>query len=155
MVLQSVYKKYYEKNLEESREFQDFVTDRMLDTLGVSINCYGSKKYQYSKGESKSGIEIKLDRKYKDTHNLYIEYAEKRPESNNYIASGIDRNDNSWLYCIGNYDILFILSKKWLQQFKTLKELRHITTETSKGYLLPEPMAFKYAVKTISTNKFI
>jgi len=108
-------------------------------------------KYQYTKGESKSGVEIKLDRRFKDTGNLYIEYGEKRPEAINFMPSGIERNDNSWLYCIGNYEILYILSKKWLKELRedTESELRHITTATSKGFLLPKYLADEKAVNII------
>ena len=142
------YIAYYNRQLEDAREYQDYVTDELFK-IGISLNCYGSLKYQYNKGESLSGIEIKLDKKYKRTGNLYIEYAEKRINGAEFMASGIERNDNAWLYCIGDYTTIYLMAKNWLQHFKKLKELKHITTETSKGFLLPEVMARKYAIKII------
>ena len=98
------YTTYYNKQLEKALEFQDFVADKLYN-IGISLNCYSSRKYQYEKGESRSGIEIKFDDQRKKTGNLYIEYAEKsNPNNKNYVPSGIERKDNTWLYVIGDYD---------------------------------------------------
>jgi hypothetical protein len=70
-----IYNKYYQKKLEEGLEYQDFCTDKLFE-LGINVNVYSSKKYQFSKGESKTGIEFKLDNQFKRTGNLYIEYSE-------------------------------------------------------------------------------
>lgn len=113
------------------------------------MNCYSSRKYQYEKEESRSGIEIKFDNQRKKTGNLYIEYAEKsNPNNKNYVPSGIERTDNSIIYCIGNYDIIYVFAKNWLKQFKNT-EVKHVMTKTSKGYLFPEDMAQKYTITTI------
>ena len=49
------YTIYYNKQLEKALEFQDFVADKLYN-IGIPLNCYSSKKYQYEKGESRSGI---------------------------------------------------------------------------------------------------
>ena len=123
--------------------------DKLYD-IGMVLNCYSSRKYQNEKGESRAGIEIKFDAKRKTTRNLYIEYAEKsHPNNKNYVPSGIERKDNTWLYVIGDYEVIYIIAKNWLQQFKSIKGVKHITTPTSKGYLFTELMAQKYAVRII------
>ena len=143
------YTSYYRTQLEKSLEYQDFVADKLYE-VGISLNCYSSIKYQNEKGESRAGIEIKFDDQRKRTGNIYIEYAEKsNPNNKNYVPSGIERKDNTWLYVIGDYDVIYILAKNWLQQFKNLKDIRHVTTATSKGYLFPETMAIKYSNKII------
>jgi hypothetical protein len=143
-----IYNKYYQKKLEEGLEYQDFCTDKLFE-LGINVNVYSSKKYQFSKGESKTGIEFKLDNQFKRTGNLYIEYSEKaNPNNENYICSGIERKDNTWLHIQGNYEVIYIFAKNWLQGIKKTK-VRHVTTPTSKGYLLPELLARKYAIKII------
>lgn len=142
------YINYYNEMFEKGLEYQDFVSDKLHD-IGWSLNCYSSKKYQFEKGESRSGIEIKLDNQFKRTRNLYIEYAEKsNPNNKIYVPSGIERKDNSIIYCIGNYDIIYVFAKNWLKQFKNT-EVKHVMTKTSKGYLFPEDMAQKYAIATI------
>lgn len=117
------------------------------------LNCYGSRKYQYQVGESKTGIEIKFDKRSKETHNLYIEYAEKRSDSNIYVSSGIERNDNTWLYCIGDYETLYLIPKNRLKALKNDPSLEHKTTRTSKGYLLPCEKASGIAAKVIRIEK--
>lgn len=149
MVAEQDYTAYYRTQLEKSLEYQDFVMEKLYE-IGISLNCYSSIKYQNKKGESRSGIEIKFDDQRKRTGNLYIEYAEKsNPNNKVYIPSGIERDDNTWLYVIGDYEVIYILAKSWLKQFKNSKDIRHVMTATSKGYLFPELMAKKYAANTI------
>lgn len=94
----------YKEMLEKGLEYQDFITDMLLSEIGISLSTYSSKKYQYSVGENKQGIEIKFDDRYKETGNLYIEIKEKSNAINaNYVDSGIYRSDNTWLYVIGDY----------------------------------------------------
>lgn len=147
------YVQYRKDKTEEGLQFQDFATD-ILKSYGINLNCYSSRKYQFTKGESSSGIECKLDNMLSKTGNLYIEYAEKGPKSVVYKPSGIERDDNTWLYVIGNYDVIFLIPKKYLIQWKTsLKTLKHIETPTSKGYLLPIFYAEKYAAHVIQINE--
>lgn len=141
---------YYQSNLEAGREYQDFVLDQFLK-IGMPIVGYSSYKYQKEKGETAAGIEIKYDKKFKETRNLYIEYGEKDPGSKEYFQSGILREDNTWLYAIGDYKTIFIFPKNYLEMFKSASnlKLRHVKTDTSEGYLLPELVALRYAIKVI------
>lgn len=140
---------YYRQQLERGQEFQDFILTQLLKN-GIPVCFYSSRKYQFEKGESSNGIEVKFDDRYNDTKNLYIEYAEKsNPNNKNYVPSGIERTDNTWLYLIGNYSIIFIFAKSFLKGLKNTSQIRHVKTSTSQGYLLPELMAIKYAAKII------
>jgi hypothetical protein len=142
---------YYKKQLEKGLQFQDYVTEKLYD-VGLPVVGYSSKKFQCSNGENKCGFEIKFDDKVKDTGNLYIEIAEKSDEKNiNFIASGIYRNDNTWLYIIGDYSKIFIFSKKQLRMvFERKNAFKNVETKTSRGFLLPAKYAEeKLAIKII------
>ena len=141
----------YKLMLEKGLQFQDFITDILIKELGISLSTYSSQKYQNLKGENKQGFEIKFDDKYKDTGNVYIEVAEKsNPLNENFISSGIYRNDNTWLYLIGDYKEIFIFSKKHLKLMYESKKYKEIIISTSKGMLIKKEDAEKYCIKKIT-----
>lgn len=136
----SKYAQYREAQIENGKVFQDFVQDAFLNILKIPICTYGSKLYQHNFGESATGVEIKYDMKFRETGNLYIEFAEKAfPRPGPYAPSGIMRDDNTWLYVIGDYDTLFIFSKRHLKVWFEKKMFRHVEngTKTSLAMLLP------------------
>ncbi len=150
------YEEYRKVQMEDGLLFQDFVVD-VAWKKGIVIAQYSSKAYQYGVGESRNGIEIKHDKKRKETGNLYIEYAEKaRPRPGPYADAGIMRGD-SWLYAIGDYDILYMFPTKFLLALKDAQngnrpKYRHVVSETSLGYLLPESDGVKYAATILRPN---
>lgn len=143
---------YYKEKLEAGLEYQDFIADqlRKFDPC-IILGAYSSRKYQNEKGESASGIEIKHDMKMKETGNLYIEVAEK---SNalllDYTPSGIMRNDNTWLYLIGDYEQAFLFSKNQLkaiyadEQHYKQRGIYKRQIDTSIGFTLPIGYAKKF-----------
>jgi hypothetical protein len=145
---------YYERKKKDGLEYQDFIVDKLCE-IGIPILCYSSLKYQYNVGESKGGIEIKLDDRLAETGNLYIEVSEKSNSKNkDYISSGIYRNDNTWLYIIGNYKVIYIFAKLHLrmvyEDISREKFFRRVQTPTSQGFLLPAKYAEeKLAAKVI------
>lgn len=141
---------YYTNQLEKGLTYQDFVCDHLYN-VGIIVVPYTSVEYQKRKGESRNGIEIKFDDKMA-SGNIYIETQEKSKSSNKeYVPSGIYRNDNSWLYVIGNYELILIFGKRNLQilfESGRYQEIE-ISRGTSKGFLLPiafakERVAIKY-----------
>jgi len=141
------YNDYYKQKLEEGQEYQDFVASVLLK-MGIVLSSYSSKKYQYAKGESTNGIEIKCQKNYKQYGTLCIETHEKaHPENMDYIHSGIFRGDNSWLFITGDDETIYIFSHTMLKglngHYDTYK------TPTSKGYKLPIKDADKYCAKRI------
>lgn len=152
MLMETNYNKYYKEQLKDGIEFQDFAGD-VLYSHGIPVISYGSKKYQIEKGENKIGIEIKYDKKFRDTGNLYIELKEKsNPNNNNYIESGINRDDNTWLYVIGDYKTLFMFGKKMLYFLSFKYRKVENNTKTSIGFLLPIEEAKKYCEKIIDIS---
>lgn len=150
----------HQNTLEIGHEFQDFVVEKLIIELGISISIFQSKKYQFNKGESLQGVEIKYDARstgdctYKEckaTGNVGIEVAEKTNKNLNYwVKSGIYRLDNSWLYIVGNYQNIWVFGKKHLvlmHQKNIFKEIE--TLPTIKTMLLPIKEADKYCLKKI------
>jgi len=125
---------------EVGAEFLDFVMVT-LQSLGMYLQPFTSKKYQYNKGESFQGWEIKIDRPFTKTGRLSIEIAEKAHGGNiNWVPSGIYRSDNTWLYIQGSYDYFFIFLKKHLVALHKSKkyeeaEWPHLAPTVRKFYL--------------------
>lgn len=144
---------YYADKLEQGLEFQDVVT-RALYQRGIVVIGYASRKGQIQHGENMLGAEIKRDGKFRETGNLYIEFAEKaHPDNADYVRSGIMRQDNSWLFVIGDEAAVFIFSTKYLRLLAPRYEI--VEKPTSRGFLLPLVDAEKYAIRKIelSTNQ--
>lgn len=155
----SEHTEYYEKMLIEGQKFQDFACKLFYEN-GIPLVMYQSQKMQLY-GENMAGIEIKFDDKMADTGNLFIEYQEKtHPDNPNYVHSGILRDDNSWLYAIGNYTVIYVFSKKRLRTAFNAKSIdgNHIYPrvesgiKTSFGFLMPVQVAEKAADKILRTK---
>jgi hypothetical protein len=137
------YQELIRQNDEKERQFQDSVMEK-LNSIGIHIQLYSSRKYQWTKGECIQGVEIKHDHKIRLKDRLFIEYQE-RDKNGNWCDSGIFRTDNSWLYCIGDEDRLYIFLKCVLvNMFNNMKTLQKIETPTSKGFFLDVKMAEKW-----------
>jgi len=135
---------------EEGLEFQDFVADILRREMGLVITNYSSRKWQFNIGENRQGIEIKLDKRILETGNVSIEIGEKsRADLSQYTPSGIFRNDNSWLYIQGNYEIIFIFAKKILCLLANSGKYRIDTLPTIQRFLLPLSIAERCAAKTL------
>lgn len=141
----------YQTLLEEGLKFQDFVTMELMRRGVLTILCFRSQQYQYRVGESANGVEIKLDKRFRQTGNLYIEIAERTSTDKQFSPSGIHRPDNTWLWVIGDYKTLYIFAKNVLQLVQ--KRFIPVITATSKGYLMPVGDAKKLAAKIIEVKK--
>lgn len=147
---QAKYTQEYKDKFQQALEFQDFVACQLM-RRGLMIVQFGSQEYQSKYGESANGVEVKFDRLFRQTGNLYFETAERTSTSKGFVPSGIHRADNTWLWVIGDYSTLFIFPKNVLQ----LVERRFIPkiTATSKGYVMPLSEAKKLAAKIIEVKR--
>lgn len=142
---------YYKEKLEAGLEYQDFIADQLRKSDPcIILGAYTSRKWQNEHGESSSGIEIKHDMRMKGTGNLYFEVAEKsREDMPEYTPSGIMRDDNTWLYLIGDYEQAFLFSKQQLKalyadkQRYRMRGIRERQTPTSVGFTYPIENALK------------
>lgn len=138
---------YYADKLQIGLEFQDIVT-RALYIRGIVVVGYSSRRFQNNEGENMLGAEIKRDGKFRETGNLYIEMSEKtHPDNMDYIPSGIYRNDNSWLFVIGDEKTIYIFSTKYLQLL--VSRYKEVEKPTSRGFLMPLDEAEKYCIRKI------
>jgi hypothetical protein len=142
---------YYQQQLENGLVFQDVVT-RALYQRGIVVVGYASRRFQQTHGENLLGAEIKNDRKFRDTGNLYIETAEKAdPRNDRFVPSGIHREDNSWLFVIGDENTIWIFSTKYLQMLE--KRFPSRKSPTSHGFLIPLDQADKYCIRRIDLKE--
>lgn len=143
----------HQDSLQIGAEFLDFVLVA-LQRRGLYLQPFTSKKYQYHKGESFQGWEVKLDNPFLQTKRLSIEIAEKTKATNAvWVDSGIYRSDNTWLYIQGNYQCFYIFIKKHLVSLH--KSGRYEIAEsygTVRKFYLPISDADKYGEKIIPTD---
>lgn len=145
------YEDYRRTQIEDGKLYQDFVVD-VAWQAGLAIAQYSSRTYQLAVGESRGGVEIKHDKRYKETGNLCIEVAEKaRPRPGAYAKSGVMREDH-WLYAIGDYDIIYFFASNLLRALFQAKRYREYETPTSQGFLIPEADAQKYAALVLKPD---
>lgn len=138
---------YYSRKLQEGLEFQDVVT-RELYQRGIVVIGYSSRRFQNEQGENMLGAEIKRDGRFRETGNIYIETSEKsHPNNINYIPSGIHREDNSWLYVIGDEKTIYIFSTKYLRMLE--ERYKKVEKPTSRGFLMPMAEADKYCIRKL------
>lgn len=121
----------------QGTDYQNFVLEVLRLEFGWEIRAHNTDEEQVNIGENSAGFEIKYDKKFRDTGNLWIECQER---SNNYIPyspAGVFAKDNSWLFIMGDYQTIYIFSKKQLriECEKRRKIINHM--DTSVGYLLP------------------
>lgn len=149
------YDEYRKAKIESGLLYQDFVIDALSSLLGLHVQQYASRTYQLTVGETRQGVEIKHDEKYASTGNLWIEMAEKaRPRAGDYVPSGIHRNDNAWLYVIGDYNTIFVFARTMLIELANSGRYRRIEnrTRTSEGFLLPSAHAQRWAAMVLQPN---
>lgn len=127
------------KELEDTLIYQDFATDVLYES-GMPICAYSSLRYNLEKGESKMGVEIKNDKRFKDTGNLYFETHERKSEFKDWTPSGIYRKDNTVFIFIGDFEKAWLFSKEQIKELCRKKDkygFKSVETKTSKGILIP------------------
>ena len=144
------YTDYYNEKLQEGLEFQDIVT-KALYSMGIIVVGYASRCFQAKYGENMLGAEIKRDGRFRDTGNIYIEIKEKaHPGNDEYVDSGIYREDNSWLYIIGDEKKAWIFSIKYLRWLHKSKPYQAMKIPTSCGFLMPLDEVEKYSLMSFT-----
>jgi len=140
------------ESVDDGIRFQDYVCE-LLAREHIIIQNFSSKKYQLTIGENLQGIEIKLDNRCIETQRLSIEIAEKtHADKTDWTNSGIYRDDNSWLYIQGNFEIVFIFQKNLLQMLHRTNRYKTGETNTIRKFYLPFAAARKYAGKVIELD---
>lgn len=135
----------YASNLRAAVDFEDFVFDTLMHERRLIVGGYKSRHYQTLHGESLTGVEVKFDRKFRQTENLYIETAERHVASAKMKPAGIYHDAQPWLIVIGDYSTFWALASQTLRIIHESAVCRETETETSRGFLLPVCKADRHA----------
>jgi len=143
---------YYMKMYAEGTDFQNFVLKVLEEEFAWMIRAHNTDEEQVTIGENSAGFEVKYDKKFRDTGNLWIECQERSNTKLPYSPAGIFANDNAWLFIMGDYKTLYIFSKKQLKVEceKRRKIINHM--DTSIGFLLPIKDADHLILHVININ---
>ena len=145
--------------MEDAKQKVDYLNN--LPIFVATLDKDGSVNFVNSTavGELGFGVGDVLHKHMWETpsFNYDIETREKSHSTNiQYVRSGIYRDDNSWLFCIGNYRVLFIFGKKTLQRLDLHNPrwiYRPIRTPTSQGFCIPIDRAQQLAERVIYFEK--
>jgi hypothetical protein len=137
----------YTSNLADAKEFEDFAFDTMLHHRRLVMGGYKSKHYQTVYGESMTGVEVKLDREFRKTGNVFIETMERANAGEQWLPSGIYHQTNPWLLVIGDYSGFWLFAVQSLRNIHEQGICREIEnrTNTGRGFLLPVCKADRHA----------
>lgn len=136
---ESVMNPYFMNDKADGEMFQVYVRE-VYERHGKRIDFYWTALEQTTIGESKQGVEIKHDRRSKDTGNFYIEFEQNI--NSVWTPSGILRVDNTSHYIIGFDELFFETPKRILQLmrekggFAEARSARQNDVPT-KGFLVP------------------
>lgn len=142
--------KYYDDCLEEGLQFQDYATKWFYD-CGIPLVNYVSILRSQKSGENFAGIEIKKDKIFRKTGNLYIETEERINTDRGFVSSGIYR-EQAWLLAIGDEERIWILPLNLLRGLHRSGKYKEAGNQTSRGFLLPLPDANKYAARVLTKD---
>jgi hypothetical protein len=140
------------RDLEIGHEYEDFV-QHVLWERGIVVMLNRSARYQWRHGEGLGGIEVKLDRKFRESGNLYIETAERRTSDGRsaWRPCGPYDNPAPRMLAIGDYQTIYLLSVRWL--FWVEPRCEHHEGKTQKGYKLPVQSASRGAIEVIEVDE--
>ncbi len=144
--------RYGQGKLDEGAKYLSYVRDRLIP-YGITFWSYDSPLFQL-KGESLQGCEVKLDNRCIETGRLSIEVEEKsHRDMPVWTASGIRKSDNSWAYIQGNYELIFLFSKKWLIRYQDEKRPKVDESHgTVRKFYLPMKIALIGCVFAVDGN---
>jgi len=147
----------FDAAVEAGKKYEDFVMSVLWDNHIVCLP-HRSRYYQWEFGENQQGIEIKEDRKFSTTGNLFVETRERRTtdESSSWRPCGIYDDPPPRLYCIGDYSTIYLLPVSVLRWMAEAGRFGHQVangTGTAYGYLVPTVTATKFAVDIFTPNR--
>ena len=119
--------------------YEDFVYSLLQRRCGLTVVNYRSAEWQGRVGENSGGIEIKFNKKYDETGNLWIEFYRKSTSSQaDYTGSSLVKYQTCWLFVTGTYKTVFVFTKSRLEDERQKRNtLIENKSKTSQGFLLP------------------
>jgi hypothetical protein len=130
---------YYAEQLALAEAWERYIVAR-LRREGIPAERHTTKEAQIGLGDMRIGpdhVELKLDQKFVETGNLFIEVNEKRrPEQEHWTASGIFASSCARWYGVGDYRDWFLFERVALRQLVRPERIITIKRATSQGFLL-------------------
>jgi hypothetical protein len=131
------------KIYQDGMEYQDWICDRLYKEENIILQYTTSQRAQFH-SETRQGIEIKQDKIFSRTGNLYLVFKIK-DKSGNWCNSGFLKDDNTWLIIIGDYNECFYFFKSSLKELRRLllagkieeDGIRIVENERSQGLVIP------------------
>lgn len=108
-----------EQKLKKGITFESYISDWFQKEKGISLSTYHAENEQ-RKGENRQGIEIKNDQCFNNTGNLFISV--KRIYGTLDLNWGVFKEDNTWLYVIGDESKHWVFLRKTLQRYYKVKK---------------------------------
>lgn len=139
----------YLDNLNDAHEFEDFVADVLYEQAGLVIHVYRSRKFQVAFGENRAGFEIKLDKRWQQTGNLFIETAERWNSQVDMKPAGI--HGENWFYIQGDFTRFWLFATSALRNAEP--SYRSTSIDTAVGFLMPTSHADRLAARIFSFDK--
>jgi hypothetical protein len=138
---------YYREQRAKGEAYERYIVWQLRQD-GIDVARYDTQAEQYAHGDTTIGLEIKLDTKYCDTGNLFIEVAEKtRAEQPTWTVSGIFAASDAPWYGVGDYRNFFVFDRLTLQEQSATVRLIVTKRGTSRGFLLTEDRARQLMVR--------
>ena len=154
----------YQRDLALGLAYEEWVYDVALATTGVDLGpCVGLVE-QLTIGENRAGVEIKLDRKFRETGRYFIETEERPTAKDRWRPSGIYRKDNCKWFLIGDRDGFVVIPVGALRVEAQTPDgpawsalprgHRRVAIPTAKGFLLERGPARRIAVAEYDRGKW-
>lgn len=144
-----------EPDRREYKTFEGYICERLLDD-GIIVLQTGRRPERCECGNL-LGIDIVYDPRMRQRGGIYIEtHVMEAPPLPVFFRSTLFRDNDAWLYGIGDHELFFVFGKKALRRqiteidkyFPLPAGAERRQTATSKGILLPFEQAETLAERT-------
>lgn len=136
----------YKEKLKEGLWYENYIVEKIKKSLlsyGWEVRHITDKDENFEKGDieltasdgERMYIEVKYDKRMKDTGNLYIEYEELASDGNWYKSSLYRETKVEW-WLQGNTEYYYLVKVDELK--RALKGCRKVSTKTSRGVVISE-----------------
>lgn len=146
----------YRADLKDGQDFERFSL-AVLRRIGMDLRPAVGLKAQVRHGDTVAGLEIKNDRQYHDTGNLFIETAECPLPGQPLQPAGIYHPSEPWLYLIGDVENILIFGVKVLRRMHRSGKFQEllIGNRTARGFLVPFATAKDLAEKALEPRRLL
>jgi hypothetical protein len=141
---------YYDAQRRLGEAFEGYVLERFR-AEGLEVGRHTTAALQLSRGDlvvEGQDLEVKFDRLFASTGNLYIETAEKRNADRvGWTPSGVCAASAAVWYGIGDYRDFFLFQRVTLRDVARTARPIEIAMKTSRGFLLDPGRRAAYCVR--------